>query len=172
MGTTEILNREGRQQTAEAQNAAPSSASASHLALVIGEDRYLVDLAEAGEIVPMPPAILPVPLTHEWFMGVVNVRGTLFTVVDFSRFMGGRSTPLTKESRLVTISPSLQFNTTLVVSRMAGLRSIATMTPVNDSLADDKPWMGQQFKDAEGQTWRHLSLSKLVSSSAFLMVGR
>lgn len=171
MGVTEMQHRDASQ-PAEAKKTVPSSSSVSHLALVIGEERYLVDLAEAGEIVPMPPAILPVPLTHDWFMGVVNVRGTLFTVVDFSRFMGGRATPLSKESRLVTISPSLQFNTTLVVSRMAGLRSLATMTPENDKSADDKPWMGQPFKDAEGHVWRRLSLSKLVSSSAFLMVGR
>lgn len=171
MGATEVLNREDKASAGGAATAS-SSAGSSHLALIIGEERYLVELAEAGEIVPMPPAILPVPLTHDWFMGVVNVRGTLFTVVDFSRFMGGRSTPLSKESRLVTISPSLQFNTTLVVSRMAGLRNIASMTPENDTLADDKPWMGQRFKDVEGHVWRHLSLSKLVSSSAFLMVGR
>ena len=51
-------------------------ASATHLALMIGEDRYLVELAEAGEIVPMPSAsIMQVPLTRDWFLGVVNVRG-------------------------------------------------------------------------------------------------
>ncbi len=148
-------------------------ASATHLALMIGEDRYLVELAEAGEIVPMPSAsIMQVPLTRDWFLGVVNVRGALFTVVDLARFMGGNFTPLSKESRLLTLSPSLTFNATLVVSRMLGLRNVAAMTAVPEKQIIDKPWLSEQFRDAEGQTWRRLSLSKLVSSSSFLMVGR
>ena len=136
-----------------------NGAAASHLALMIGEDRYLVELAEAGEIVPMPStSIMQVPLTQDWFLGVVNVRGALFTVVDLARFMGGNFTPVSKA--------------TLVVSRMLGLRNVATMTPVPEKQTFDKPWLSEQFRDAEGQTWRRLSLSKLVSSSSFLMVGR
>ena len=119
-----------------------NGAAASHLALMIGEDRYLVELAEA------------------------------FTVVDLARFMGGTFTPVSKESRLLTLSPALTFNATLVVSRMLGLRNVATMTPVPEKQTFDKPWLSEQFRDAEGQTWRRLSLSKLVSSSSFLMVGR
>lgn len=150
-----------------------NGAAASHLALMIGEDRYLVELAEAGEIVPMPStSIMQVPLTQDWFLGVVNVRGALFTVVDLARFMGGNFTPVSKESRLLTLSPALTFNATLVVSRMLGLRNVATMTPVPEKQTFDKPWLSEQFRDAEGQTWRRLSLSKLVSSSSFLMVGR
>ena len=66
----------------------------------------------------------------------------------------------------------MTFNATLVVSRMLGLRNVATMTPVPEKQTFDKPWLSEQFRDAEGQTWRRLSLSKLVSSSSFLMVGR
>ncbi|MDO4906081.1 MAG: chemotaxis protein CheW [Lautropia sp.] len=171
METTDLLQPETHAASA-AGNRAAESASATHLALMIGNSRYLVDLAEAGEIVPMPPTILQVPLTFDWFVGVVNVRGSLFTVVDLSRFMGGGGTPITKESRLVTVSPALQFNTTLVVSRMMGLRNSASMKPVDGKPADDMPWLGQCFEDREGHVWCRLSLSKLVASSAFLMVGR
>ncbi|MDO4637948.1 MAG: chemotaxis protein CheW [Lautropia sp.] len=152
---------------------AASGAAATHLALMIGDERYLVDLADAGEIVPMPAAsILQVPLTRDWFLGVVNVRGTLFTVVDLARFMGGGFTPLSKESRLLTLSPALTFNATLVVSRMLGLRNSAAMTLLEKKVSYDKPWLAEQYSDAEGQVWRRLSLSKLVSASEFLMVGR
>lgn len=172
MSGSTVLAKDAGKPEAAVETRREGSASASHLALMIGGQRYLLDLAEAGEIVPMPPVISHVPLTHDWFLGVVNVRGALFTVVDFSRFMGGGSTPLSKESRLVTISPSLQFNATLVVSRMLGLRNISLMTPVDDKPADDKPWLGQCLKDSDGHIWCRLGLSKLVASSAFLMVGR
>ena len=55
---------------------------------------------------------------------------------------------------------------------MLGLRNVAAMTAVPEKQIIDKPWLSEQFRDAEGQTWRRLSLSKLVSSSSFLMVGR
>ena len=122
---------------------------------------------------PLPsPSNMLVPPTQDWFLGVATVRGALFTVVDLARFMGGNFTPVSKESRLLTLSPALTFNATLVVSRMLGLRNVATMTPVPEKQTFDKPWLSEQFRDAEGQTWRRLSLSKLVSSSSFLMVGR
>lgn len=165
--------------TAPTRAAAPSSEvppasgqGATHLALMIGEQRCLVDLPEAGEIVPMPTSMLQVPLTRDWFLGVVNVRGTLFTVVDLARFMGGNFTPITKESRLVTMSPSLSFNATLVVTKMLGLRNSASMTLVSEQGPAEKPWLVQRFRDAEGHAWVRLSLTRLVSASAFLMIGR
>lgn len=170
MASVDLLRAE-RPEVAE-KNSDAAAAGVNHLALMIGNQRYLVDLAEAGEIVPMPPSILQVPLTFDWFLGVVNVRGSLFTVVDLSRFMGGGGTPVTKESRLVTVSPSLQFNATLIVSRMLGLRNSASMKAVERSLPEDRPWIGQHYEDREGHVWCRLSLSKLVASSAFLMVGR
>lgn len=163
-------------QTRGAGTSAPAKPAggqtATHLALMIGDQRCLVDLPEAGEIVPMPTSMLQVPLTRDWFLGVVNVRGTLFTVVDLSRFMGGNFTPITKESRLVTMSPALSFNATLVVTKMLGLRNSATMTLISEQGPAEKPWLAQRFRDAEGHVWVRLSLGKLVSASAFLMVGR
>ena len=70
------------------------------------------------------------------------------------------------------MSPALAFNATLVVTRMLGLRNSATMTPLDENPALDKPWLTELYRDSEGQIWRRLSLSKLVAASAFLMVGR
>lgn len=94
---------------------------AAKLGLMIGARRWLVDLAEAGEIVPLPSAITPVPLTADWFRGIVNLRGALFAVSDLRRFAGGAPTPVTRESRLLAFSTSLDLNAALLVSRMLGL---------------------------------------------------
>ena len=34
------------------------------------------------------PAIATVPLTQPWFLGVANIRGNLYSVVDFAGFVG------------------------------------------------------------------------------------
>ena len=51
----------------------------SRLGLSSGNDRWLIRLADAGEVVTLP-AVVPVPLTKPWFLGVANIRGNLFSV--------------------------------------------------------------------------------------------
>ena len=93
----------------------------------------------------MPPVIVPVPLTRDWFLGVTNVRGSLFTVVDLRRFAGDGVTEMTKETRLLSLAPSLGFNVTLVVSKMLGLRNTASMTAVvNGSPAHSRCELARQ----------------------------
>jgi len=142
--------------------------------MLVGNQRLLVELTEAGEIIAMPPVIVPVPLTKDWFLGMTNVRGSLYTVVDLRRFAGEGVTDVGKETRLLSVAPSLGFNVTLVVSKMLGLRNTASMTPVGNVTPAhaDASWLGDSFADADGHIWRELSLSRLVASPDFLMVGR
>lgn len=145
----------------------------ARLGLAIGEQRWLVDLAEAGEIVPVPSAIAPVPNTRDWFRGLVSLRGTLFAVSDLARFAGGAPTPLGKESRLLAVAARLEFNAALLVTRMLGLHNLATMTaaPVQPERPDE-PWRGREWLDAEGRRWCELSLAALVGDERFLLVNR
>lgn len=49
-------------------------------------ERYrLVNLADSGEVVPLLP-LTDVPLTKPWFVGMANIRGSLYSVTDFSAF--------------------------------------------------------------------------------------
>lgn len=148
--------------------------SVARLGLLIGNQRLLVDLAEAGEIVPMPPAIVPVPLSKDWFLGVTNLRGSLFTVIDLRRFAGDGMTEIGKETRLLSLAPTLGFNVTLIVSKMLGLRNTASMTAVVNATPahGGASWLGNSFADADGHIWRELSLSRLIATPDFLMVGR
>ncbi len=163
--------------------AAAGGASAARLGLAVGNERLLVDLSEAGEIVPLPSMILPVPLTRDWLLGVTNLRGSLFTVADLRRFALGQFTEAGKEARVLALADSLEFNVTLVVSRMLGLRNTASMKPADaKQLASlpptsfvgckDRGWLGQVHVDADGQYWRELSLARLAQDRDFLMIGR
>ena len=59
----------------------------SRLGVAAAGQQWLIRLAEAGEVIPAPP-LAPVPLTKPWFLGVANIRGNLYTVVDFAGFLG------------------------------------------------------------------------------------
>ncbi|KQQ87465.1 chemotaxis protein CheW [Massilia sp. Leaf139] len=139
-----------------AQNGAPQ---AQHqLGVAIGGERYLLELTEAGEIVP-PGLLVGVPLTQPWYLGLANVRGSLLGVIDLARYVDCAASAAGPEARLVSLAPRLGFNCALLVTRVYGLRRPSTMESVNGRL-----------HDADGQAWTPLSLAALVREERFLHV--
>ncbi|WP_313161008.1 chemotaxis protein CheW, partial [Stenotrophomonas sp.] len=57
----------------------------------VGRRRLVSDFREVVEIVPMPP-VTPVPGAQPWLLGVGNLRGNLFPVVDLKYFLEGERT--------------------------------------------------------------------------------
>jgi twitching motility protein PilI len=166
-----VALRDFQARLAERLRAAQTTPSQSaKLGLQIGTERYLVDLADAGEIVPIPE-ITVVPLTKSWFRGVVNLRGNLFAVTDLQLFAGAAPTALDKESRVLSFGTRLSFNAAILVTRMLGLRNSRTMR-VQESVASDAPWAGTRFIDDAGSSWRELRLDRLARDERFLLVGR
>jgi twitching motility protein PilI len=153
---------------------AGSHAYANQLGLMIGRTRYLIDLREAGEIVSSGN-LTKVPLTKDWYLGVSNIRGSLTSVIDFSRFDGGEVTQQDSSSRVLAFSNTLAFNSGLLVSKVLGLRNVDEMQAIEISTESDtvkpKPWIINRFVDADGNTWMQLSLSLLVQDQDFLHVG-
>jgi twitching motility protein PilI len=156
------------------RRAAAEPAQAARLGVQVGGRRLLVELSEAGEIAAFGDAITPVPLTHDWFVGLVNLRGTLFGVSDLARFAGGEFTPSTKETRLVALAARLNLNGAILVDRMLGLQNLSAMTAAADDLVDDaaRPWLGREWLDAQGHRWTELSLQRLAGDERFLAVSR
>ncbi|SDC41317.1 twitching motility protein PilI [Massilia sp. PDC64] len=153
--------RQYQEQLLERMQAARTSsgARAHQLGVEIGGVRYLLDLVEAGEIVPLPP-LAAVPLTQPWYLGLANVRGNLLGVVDLARYLD-RESPPTAGTRLVTFAPGLGFPCALLVAKVVGLRHAADMTPLDGRL-----------RDADGQEWTPLSLAALAREDRFLQVAR
>jgi twitching motility protein PilI len=141
---------------------ATSGARAHQLGVDIGGARYLLELSDAGEIVPLA-ALAPVPLTQPWYLGLTNVRGNLVGVIDLARYLGedAAGAPAAGASqRLVTFSPTLGMPCALLVGRVYGLRHAADMTLVDERL-----------RDVDGNEWTPLSLASLVRDERFLHIG-
>lgn len=140
----------------------------SRLGLEVAGRRWLIELTQTGEVVPVP-VVHPVPLTQAWLRGLSNVRGNLYTVVDLSAFMGEGVTPLSKASRLVLLAPSLSFNAGILATRLVGLRKVDGLQELTP--ASGRPsWVGRAWKDADGHVWEELSLAQLVREESFCHV--
>jgi Chemotaxis signal transduction protein len=88
------------------RTAASRTALSSKLGFQVGAENWFVSLSQVNEVIPVPP-IVAVPLTHSWFRGVANVRGNLYSVLDFSAFKGGDATPAGGERRVILVSDRL-----------------------------------------------------------------
>lgn len=143
----------------------------THAALGIqaGREFWLVDLTDSGEIVPTPP-LSAVPLTQPWFRGLANIRGSLYSVVDFAAFQGGDPTPATGESRLLLVGTRLGLNSAILVSRALGLRNLDELES-SPRAQEIRPWVGDAYVDLQGRTWNKLLVRNLVMQPRFLDVG-
>ena len=142
----------------------------SRLGLASGDQRWLIRLSDAGEVIAVPP-IVPVPLTRAWFLGLANIRGNLFSVIDFPAFLGHTPVAIDNLARLILLSArSGEQNAGIVVQRVLGLRNLAQLTPVDDS-SPSAEWHVQRWADSDGSTWQEIDLVKLARDPAFLQVG-
>ena len=139
------------------------------LGVQAGRAFWLLDLGDSGEIVPLPP-LTGGPLTKTWFCGLANIRGTLYSVVDFSAFQGGEVTPQNADSRLLIVGGRFGINSALLVNRTLGLRNVEQMEP-RAADSDGRPWVGEQYADPQGNVWKRLNLKNLLGQPDFLEIG-
>ena len=147
---------------------AESRRTAFKLGLNVAGEEWLVDLADAGEVIPVP-AITPVPLTRPWFKGVTNIRGNLYSVVDFPAFLGAGATAISEQTRLLLIGEHYRTGAALLVSRSLGLRNPALLQ-TRAGNGSRPPWTRAEYGDAEGRTWKELDVPRLVEHPEFLGV--
>jgi twitching motility protein PilI len=145
-----------------------SSRIASKLGLQVGGECWLVDLADAGEVLPVP-AISPVPLTRPWFKGVTSIRGMLYSVIDFPAFLGGTAVTLGEQARLLLIGERFRMGSALLVDRALGLRNPDRLT--YRARSTQTPWLRAEYADTDGTQWKELDLPQLVQQPDFLSVG-
>ena len=142
----------------------------SRLAVQVGERGYLLNLDDISEVAPVGQ-LTPVPLTQPWFMGVTNVRGTLYAVSDFAAWQGLHFTSDIGARRLILLGQKLgKHRAGLVVTRVVGLRLLDEMKPHVAALR--RNWEHASWLDRDGVGWIEVDLEQLASDAEFLQVVR
>jgi twitching motility protein PilI len=143
--------------------------AAGLLGVQAGGEYWLLSLSDSGEIVPLTP-LTGVPLTKSWFVGIANIRGSLYAVADFSAFQGREATPQNASSRLLLIGTRHGNNAALLVTRMLGLRNVETLKQV--AADPDAPlWADKAYTDSEGRRWNMLNVAALLADDRFMEIG-
>lgn len=156
---------------AEPRQAAPAHApgqcheagQASSLGVRIAAQNWLVDMADIGGVLPLPP-LTPVPLAKPWLIGVVNVRGMLYGVTDMAAYRQQGKTSGTAANRILLVAERHVFNAALLVDGVLGLRN---------ARAWEQHRVGEQMqcRDELGGLWLRLDVAELLGQPDFLQAG-
>src|SRR5947207_12390610 len=169
------LNLRAFQQELAARLAAKTTAQVeqSRLGLSCAGSQWLIRLADAGEVIAVP-TVATVPLTKSWYLGIANIRGNLYSIIDFGRFLGDDIEPPipgVAPARLVLFGPRVgELRAGLVVHKVLGLRNLAELRPA-DAPSGAPAWYGLRWTDAQGGLWQEIDLSLLAQDPGFLQVG-
>ena len=87
----------------------------------VGQRRLVSNFAEVVEIVPLPP-MTQVPGAQPWLLGIGNLRGNLFPVVDLKQFLEGERTVL-HEGQRVLVMRQPGGDVALTIDELYGQRS-------------------------------------------------
>jgi twitching motility protein PilI len=155
------------------QAAKAEGLSISWLAVRAGGLDYLLPLAQSGEIFPLP-AVQAVPYSQSWFLGVVNLRGGLYGVVDLASYIAGKAPVRTEqywaEASVVTLNAALEINCSLLIDSLAGLRHVGAFSGSEPPPEGAPPYFGNRYVDADGSRWQEINLQQLSQMSEFLSI--
>jgi twitching motility protein PilI len=166
-----ISLREFQENLANRLAAAHTSEHRGLLGVQAGDENWLLSLPEVGEIIALT-SLAPVPLAREWFRGLVNVRGVLYSVVDLSRFHDGPIITTSAQVRLLLIGARQSVHSSIMVSRVLSLHNDEDFDVEPDSgETETRPWVGARLRDTQGRLWLRLDVPQLLSNGAFLDAG-
>lgn len=151
-----LSRRLAEAQAAEVQHA--------HLGLSAGAKRWLVDIADAQELLPVTE-IVHVPLTQRWFRGLVAVRGDLLGVVDVGGCLTGISTTLTPGARILLPHARYGMQVALLFAKSLGLKD-----PREFRYLDGTEFGGmaaERWEDAKAKHWLRFDMTRFAADSRF-----
>ncbi|MCC2676847.1 MAG: pilI [Ramlibacter sp.] len=174
MANREALRELQSRLASRLQTARTEGVQAGWLAVEAAGRNYLFPLTQAGEIFPFA-ATQPVPYTQGWFLGVANLRGGLYGVIDLASYVSGqppaqRSDAGRAESRLVALNSLLEVNCALLIDRLAGLRNTDAFVASGNAPDGSPDYFGSGYTDASGAYWQEINLQTLSQQPQFLSI--
>ena len=174
MANREALRELQSRLASRLQAARAEGVQAGWLAVEAAGSKYLFPLSQSGEIFPYA-APQAVPYTRDWFLGVANLRGGLYGVVDLASYVSGhapaqRSDAGRAESRLVALNALLEVNCALLIDRLAGLRNTDAFVASSAAPEGAPDYFGSGYTDAHGAHWQEINLQALSQQPQFLSI--
>ena len=115
----------------------------------------------------------PLPLSREWVAGIIHIRGEIYTLIDFARFIGRRAATAGKDAGLLLLADN-RIKSALLLDSPVSLRAFNRDPPAGDVAGFDaalSPFLSAVWLD-DGQPWGVLDVAALTRSARFVNIGR
>lgn len=126
-----------------------SSTSERYLRVSLGEEEYAIPLLRVREVIAVPE-VTPIPQTPSYFLGVINLRGQVITVVDMRTKLAIK--PLNGPEKAVVICDLGTISLGLVVDSINSV-----INPRPDELSERPEIKNQKAMDYITGVYRHES---------------
>ena len=133
----------------------------------IGGHRLVSSFGEVVEILSMPP-VTPLPGAQPWLLGIGNLRGNLFPVVDLKLFLEGERTVLHEGQRVLVVRQP-GGNVAVTIDELFGQRSFVEEQKIEAApLADGRyaNFVERAYRLGEHE-WGVFSLDRLARTPEF-----
>lgn len=90
--------------------------------LVVGDERYGVEVQDVQEIEPLDK-LTPIPGTPAFWTGVVNLRGSMYPVLDIERYLGLPPSEGVENPKVALVSRA-SLSVGLLVDEVAEIRKV------------------------------------------------
>ncbi len=123
------------------------------------------------EIVP-GQALFPMPIAQSWVRGMTNIRGEIYTVVDFSEFIGKRPVRNAEGGNLLLL-PDENLKSAFILESRISLRSFNTRLPTKNTsmfYAGISRFLSRVVIDGEKE-WGVVDIDALSRSSEYVQIG-
>lgn len=131
-----------------------------YLAFRAGAKGFLVRSDEVLEITRSIQTITPLPFSYPWMEGLVNARGDVLFVVNFSLFVDPEYKRKVREPAYLVLGDEAQ-SFMIKVDEVQGMRHYPEMIAVDDDYIDG-------VKVTPSEEWLRINLDKLLSGGFLL----
>jgi purine-binding chemotaxis protein CheW len=100
---TRVLEERARALARSSEADETSGETIGMVVLAVGEERYGVEVQDVQEIEPLDK-ITPIPGTPAFWTGVVNLRGSMYPVLDIERYLGLPSSEAVESPKVALVS--------------------------------------------------------------------
>lgn len=101
---------------------AESGETIGMVVLVVGDERYAVEVQDVQEIEPLDK-VTPIPGTPAFWTGVVNLRGSMYPVLDIERYLGLPASEGVEHPKVALVSRA-GLSVGLLVDEVAEIRKV------------------------------------------------
>lgn len=164
----ELLQEMERRARRGAGDAAEKYAEWVGVAFRVGKQNLVAPREEVREILKLPP-VTRVPGAQRWMLGLVNVRGQLYPLVDLKLFCGERAMVASRGTRVIIVNHHDVPMGVLVDEVFGFRRFIATD---HDESREEIDGRMRPFVDGafcrDGEVWPLFSFTQLTDSDELL----